>query len=268
MVSNSELNQEINVWIRKSKERLFASYNIEKPEDEKFWVLKFFPPKYLEAFRSNGNRLWISCKPGFTWGDGIYVSPLAYPFSTMIYGRAGIMGYFDWSEDVRVYDSVDPEGIRLYQHWIEQKTQLYTMLTTTIHADRANRSLRNMFRKSFKIDLVLFRPDQYNQFYVARQRDVWFVVSDFDQAPSHAPVQPPNFSDRIKECRWVSLVTDQVEPVPSGTHFRNFVAPNLPRNINVTMRDANRAVARMRARYARNVSPNSANPHRLYLEEV
>jgi hypothetical protein len=34
------------------------------------------------------------------------------------------------------------------------------MLTTTLHADTANRELRNEFRQTFRIDIVVCSPDQ------------------------------------------------------------------------------------------------------------
>jgi hypothetical protein len=102
-------------------------------EKEAIWVIKFFNARYLESFL-NSQQLLISTAPGFTWGDAVYVTLLKNPCSTMMYGRAGIMGYLPKDNAKRVFLADTPSNLRLYQQWITFHRQTFTLLTTTIHS--------------------------------------------------------------------------------------------------------------------------------------
>jgi hypothetical protein len=123
------------------------------------WVVKYIPSAYLTDFLSL-SQMRISSTAGFTWGDAVYAASLKYPYSSMMYGRAGIVGYIELTDEIRVFRADEPEGIKLYQRWIPYQQDLYKMLTTTLHADTANRELRNEFRQTFRIDIVVCSPDQ------------------------------------------------------------------------------------------------------------
>lgn len=146
-------------------------------DDGQIYVIKYLPPKRLGSFLASGKKLYASDVAGFTWGDGIYVAPLAAPFTTMMYGRIGVVGRI---QPQRIYDATGTVGRDLYQAWIRFQWQWYNLLTTTIHANGANRYLRNAFKTKFKIDCVLFRPDQYCPGYVGPNSDVWFAVTHFN----------------------------------------------------------------------------------------
>jgi hypothetical protein len=231
-----KLEKEIRSWIDQSTVRFDAQFS----EAKRIWVVKYFNPAFLSGFL-NSKQLVISSSPGFTWGDGVYVTPLANPYSTMMYGRIGVLGWIDDAPLLRAFDAIDPRGIDLYQDWITYSTYLYRLLTTTIHADRANRLLRNAFRRSFQIDVTYFRPDQYNKNYVSLSQDHWFVVSDWAGMQSQGPSQRPTFSSRIRGCEWVAVVGEQFQESQWKTHFLDLIGPHL--HASGTRRLTNAALA-------------------------
>jgi len=219
----TDIERDARDWTDDSTRRFQQRFN----EGGKVWVLKYMPPQYLTDFLVH-KQLVISATPGFTWGDGIYVSPLTNPYSTMMYGRIGVLGRLDGAA-VKAYDASDRRGLELYQEWIQHSTFLFALLTTTIHADRANRLLRNAFRRRFAIDLTFFRPDQYNKTYVAVTSDLWFAVSDWDGLSSQAPTQRPRLSPKVIDCEWVAVVGEQFQESGSKTHFIDLIGPHLHR---------------------------------------
>lgn len=152
--------------------------------DQKFsapqHVIKYLPPSRLKSFQHSappaggGKRLFAADKPGYTWGDAVYICPLKWPFSSMFYGRAGVVGTVS---PQRVYDSVNPQGVSFYQQWIQRQSKWYDLLTTTVHEEVANRYLRNRFRTYFQLDCVFFHPDQIAPPYSDRRQDIWFGIT-------------------------------------------------------------------------------------------
>lgn len=150
-------------------------------------VIKYIPTKHCRDFvpktitaTGNSPRLRISDSPGFTWGTGNYVTPLAYPISTAIYGRAGIVAKLDRTRASRwrVFDARAPANQDLYVQWTLAQPA-FRWLSLTCHANLANQFLRNLFREAFQIDCVLFRPDQRNAHYTDPNDD-WMCVSDWN----------------------------------------------------------------------------------------
>ena len=105
------------------------------------WVLKFMLPKYLSDFQTS-HQLRISSTAGYTWGDGVYVVPLSNPYSTMMYGRVGVMGRIAAS-GLTYWDARSTNGVHLFQEWIGFQPFLHRELTTTVRTVRAARLLRN-----------------------------------------------------------------------------------------------------------------------------
>lgn len=219
----SEVERDIEKWIEVSS-RGFDKFRDEK-DPNKVWILKYFSPRFLEAFMKN-RELAISATPGFTWGDGVYVAPLCYPYSTMMYGRVGVMGWIEANDLRNVYDASQLRGRELYQEWISGQSFLYRVLTTTIHADLANRQLRNRFRKRFGIDLVYFSPDQHNRAYVS-SGDLWFCLSDWSSTGPQAPGQRPAMSSKVRGCAWVAIVGEEFEGSTFRTTYQNLIGPQL-----------------------------------------
>jgi hypothetical protein len=200
----TSVENDIESWIRDSRSTFEDRY---LDEHDQLWVLKFFPPQFLGDFMRRPELL-ISSTPGFTWGDGIYVVPLEHVYSGMIYGRVGVMGWIDKSNVSRVYNAADSTGLSLYQEWIQFKPGLFRLLTTTVHSQFANRRLRNGFRRRFNIDLVVFRPDEFNRAYVQPPVDRWCVVSDFNVSAA-LPAGTLGFSTRIRDCEFVAVGTEE-----------------------------------------------------------
>jgi hypothetical protein len=216
------VESEIKEWIDQSngdcRERFV--------ESDRIWVIKFIAPRFLTGFLKT-RKFKISATPGFTWGDGVYVTPLANPYSTMMYGRAGIMGWAPWSNGMRAYDATQRRGIDLYQEWIRYIRGLYQLLTTSIHANLANRLLRNAFRRVFTIDLVYFRPDQFNRRYVNPFRDSWMTLSDWQNLGPQAPGQRPLDSDKVRDCEWVAMVEEEFQESTWKVHYTELFGPVL-----------------------------------------
>jgi hypothetical protein len=194
-------------------------------ETDRVWVLKYIPARFLKSFLT-AKQMTVSATPGFTWGDGVYVTPLRHPYSTMMYGRAGVMGWLPWTSTQKAYEATGP-GVDLYMEWIQYFRGPYRYLATTLHANLANRALRNAFRRKFAIDVVSFPPDQFNQAYVNPSTDRWFVVSDWSGAGPLAPGQRPVRSARINECEWVAMVEEEFEESVWKVHYSELFRPVL-----------------------------------------
>ncbi len=212
---------DIRAWCAMSTGAFVSTY----VETDKVWVLKYIPARFLKSFLS-AKQMTVSATPGFTWGDGVYVTPLRHPYSTMMYGRAGIMGWMPWTHAQMAYDATG-QGVDLYLEWIQYFRGPYKYLATTLHANLANRALRNAFRRKFAIDVVFFPPDQFNQAYVNPSTDRWFVVSDWNGAGPQAPGQKPRRSARIRECEWVAMVEEEFEESAWKVHYSDLFRPVL-----------------------------------------
>jgi hypothetical protein len=215
------VEHDIQNWCVASTTR-FQNYYVE---GDRVWVLKYIPPRFLKPFLS-AKQMTLSTTPGFTWGDGVYVTPLLHPYSTMMYGRAGIMGWLPWTHAERAFDATG-QGVDLYLEWIQYFRGPYRALATTLHANLANRALRNAFRRKFAIDVVFFPPDQLNRAYVHPSADRWLVVSDWTGVGPQAPGQRPARSTRIQECEWVAIVEEEFEESAWKVYYSDLFRPVL-----------------------------------------
>lgn len=216
---------QIAAGVRDHVERSSREFRARLDAQGRLWVVKYFPPRFLAAFVRDP-RLPISATPGFTWGDGVYVVPLDHPYSSMMYGRVGVVGWLADADVGRAYVANDA-GVALYQQWIRRNAFMYRMLTTTVHADYANRYLRNRFRRSFGIDVVDFPPDQFNRAYVVPARDRWLCVSDWAGLSAVAVAQQPRRSPRIRECEWVAVVGEEFEQSGTRITYRDLIGSQL-----------------------------------------
>lgn len=218
----ADIEKEIDLWITQSGVTFGNEY---LDPSGQAWMLKFFPPQYLAGFMRHP-ELVISTTPGFTWGDGVYVVPLQHVYSAMIYGRVGVMGWIGKADLARVYDAADPAGVLLYQEWIQFKPGLFTILTTTVHSQFANRRLRNAFRRRFNLDLVMFRPDEFNRAYVQPMQDRWCVVADFAVGTA-LPAGTVGFSKKIRDCELVAIGTEEFVVDRSGFVRQDLIGPQV-----------------------------------------
>ncbi|HEX9941627.1 MAG TPA: hypothetical protein VGG03_06410 [Thermoanaerobaculia bacterium] len=257
-----EVEKYVGDWIEGSSESFRTEF---MGSDRKFWVLKFFSPRFLEAFLRDP-RLAISATPGFTWGDGVYVTPLSCPYSTMMYGRIGVMGWVHADDMRRAYDASRVRGTDLYLEWIRSKVFLYRLGNTTIHANYVNRYLRNQFRRRFQIDVVLFPPDQYNRAYVAPGRDRWFCISDWSGVLPQAPGQKPLFSNKVRDCEWVVVVGEEFEKSAFEWNFKDLIGPQVaPPGIPRLAAFRANIVPLLQNAYAANRKNPGASPNPIYL---
>ncbi len=174
--------------------------------DEQPHVIKYLPPKRLED-TLRLSQLYASERAGFTWGDAIYAAPLSRPLSTMMYGQVGVVGSYP-RKGRSFFDARCARGIDLYQNWIQRQTRPYTQLTTTVHASAANQELRNAFRTRFRIDCVLFRPDEPCQAYVDTEQDTWLAITHW-AAVGHGVGS--GFSQEVTGLKWCVVASDAFE---------------------------------------------------------
>lgn len=179
-------------------------------ENESILLMKYIPAERLSDTLIQ-QHLYASERSGFTWGDAIYVTPAKYPKTTMMYGDVGVVGR--WSTtNKRFFNAADMRGVDLYQRWIVTQPSPYRRLTTTVHADDANRTLRNDFRTFFQIDCVYFRPDETCRFYVDEQLDWWLAITSWDSSRSVAH----GYSKQIVDLRWCVLSPESFKQVQNG----------------------------------------------------
>ncbi len=179
-------------------------------------VIKYTPVKYLES-TLKGQKLYASSTPGHTWGDAVYVAPIACPRATMMYGSAGIVGALKLS-GLRFFDATDSAAVGLYQEWISYMRPLFLQLTTTVHANDASQKLRNMFRTRFSIDCVIFPPDESCAHYVAPD-DVWLALTHWGPTMEVAH----GVTTIISNLRWCVIGTEAFES--DGLGYRALIHP-------------------------------------------
>jgi hypothetical protein len=194
-----ELEAKIEEFILAS--RSDPSLELMLPADD-LSVIKYIPSRFLNDVLSN-QHLYASERIGFTWGDAIYVAPLSFPRSTMMYGDVGVVGSYSVN-DGRFFNAGDSLGVSLYQQWIAYQVDTYRDLTTTVHANLANRTLRNDFRTKFQIDCVYFRPDEECAEYVDAAKDWWLAITHWDAYR----IVGSGFSTVIKNLKWCLVGPD------------------------------------------------------------
>lgn len=140
------------------------------------YAIKFVKSRWASAYFSP-DRLKISETPALTWGTATYVTPLAFPLSSALYGRVGLVTDFDPS-GWRVFDATDPAARAAYVNWVRVQPA-FSDLVLTVHSTYANHLLRNKFREDFRVDCVLFNPDQEAELHTDRRQHVWMAVTDW-----------------------------------------------------------------------------------------
>lgn len=187
-------------------------------DDGSLLVLKHLAASNLRRTLRLG--FYASSEKGFTWGDGVYVSPLSQPLTTMMYGDVGVAGSVD-ADGLRFFDAVDPAGLQMYQRWIQGQGPEYDLLTTTVHSDFANRQLRNDFRTRFQIDCVIFLPDEPCVHYTDPHNDRWLALTHWNAA--NAVGYGP--SKVVRKLKWCFVSADTFERENLG--FKAHLYPGL-----------------------------------------
>jgi hypothetical protein len=172
-------------------------------------VIKFVSSRWAERY-ATPQPLKISTTPALTWGTATYVTPLAFPLSSVLYGRIGLVGRFDPSR-WQIFDATSPAAQRAYIRWAQAQAT-YTDLMLTVHSTYANHVLRNKFRKDFKIDCVLFHPDQEAELHTDLSSHIWMAVTDWTRNDRIAT----KFSSAVGHSRFTVLIDEEFELSSTG----------------------------------------------------
>lgn len=194
--------------------------------DEVTHVIKYIAPRFGGAYppamnATAGAGLYVSPSPGFTWGAALYVCPVAYPISTGIYGRCGVVAQLSSIAGWRLFNATDPAAADLYVQWV-QFQPMFSMLTLTTHSQLANQLLRNAFRTRFEIDVVVFHPDEMNWRYTQRKTDRWLAVSEWT---SDKRLVTSGIAKRARSPKLCVVLAEEFEPTKSGIRRRSFIGP-------------------------------------------
>ncbi len=164
-------------------------------------AIKFVQSKWAEHY-ATPHPLKISETPALTWGTATYVTPIAFPLSSALYGRIGLVTDFDAS-NWRIFDATRPSARTAYVRWARSQP-IYSELLLTVHSTHANHLLRNQFREHFKIDCVLFHPDQEAEIHTDRAQHIWMAVTDWAKNGSIET----GMSQRLSNARFVILIDE------------------------------------------------------------
>jgi hypothetical protein len=179
-------------------------------------AIKFVASGWAQRYASP-QRLKISETPALTWGTATYVTPIAYPLSSVLYGRIGLVAEFDptgWN----IFDATQPAARYAYMRWARAQT-LFEELVLTVHSTFANHTLRNQFRKQYAIDCVLFHPDQEAELHTDMTSHVWMAVTDWLPPEPGVRAEPEidsTLSTRLADARFTVLIDEEFDLLDSG----------------------------------------------------
>jgi hypothetical protein len=195
-------------------------------------VVKYMPSTRAREHLTSKKKLWIGSDHSFTWGKAVYVTGIDEPLSTAIYGRVGVVSWFDPSDpaDWRVFDARDARHQVVYLQWLEQQT-LYNPAMLTVHSPYYLHLLRNIFRTQFRIDVVMCKPDEVDsQHWYTQDADTWLAVSDwFNSGELKGGQGKPanNYSDRFHDVQVTIVPEDEfVADDPALTRSAQFALRN------------------------------------------
>lgn len=192
------------------------------------YAIKFVQSRWAATYELP-RQLKISETPALTWGTATYVTPIAFPLSSALYGRIGLVTDFDAS-GWRVFDATTPSGRREYVRWAKAQP-IYEDLLLTVHSTHANHLLRNQFREQFHVDCVLFHPDQEAESHTDRFHHLWMAVTDW----TSSGIIQNGMSQRLRNARFTVLIDEDFRLQDQG----------LP--IQVAERQIERITARLHA---------------------
>jgi len=168
------------------------------------YIIKFVNSRWADHYLTP-KKLKVSTTPALTWGTATYVTPLAYPLSSALYGRIGLVSEFDPS-GWRIFDATRPSAQSAYLKWV-QSQPAYADLLLTVHSTISNHTMRNLFRETFRIDCVVFHPDQEAEVHTDRGQHVWMAVTDW--MPNGTI--DPGFSGRFSNARFTVLIDEDFQ---------------------------------------------------------
>jgi hypothetical protein len=167
------------------------------------YAIKFVNSQWANSYGKKWAPLYISKTPALTWGTATYVTPLKFPLSSALYGRIGLVTSYR-PQGWRIFDATRPTAKVAYVNWVKAQPAFHDLLVMTVHSTYANHSLRNKFRKDFRIDCVLFHPDQAAELHTDMQQHVWMAVTDWTKKRDIKE----GLSPRLRKARFTVLVDE------------------------------------------------------------
>lgn len=177
------------------------------------YAIKFVPSRWAEHY-ATAAPLKISATPALTWGTATYITPIAYPLSSVLYGRIGLVSEFDPS-GWRVFDATSPSAQSAYMNWA-QRQPIFSDLLLTVHSTHVNHFLRDAFRTRYGIDCVLFHPDQEAELHTQAHGDVWMAVTDW----AKPGIIDSGMSSRFGAARFTVLIDEEFSLTSAGLPIR------------------------------------------------
>ncbi|HEY9304401.1 MAG TPA: hypothetical protein VIO95_08940, partial [Mycobacterium sp.] len=123
-------------------------------------AMKYMESKWAKGYRGPNFGLFMGEKD-YTWGRAVYVTGVRQPLSTAIYGRVGLVSYFEPDPSWKVFDARDKTKAALYLDWLQLQDD-YGPAILSVHTNHWLHGMRNNFREEFHIDVVLCNPDEYD----------------------------------------------------------------------------------------------------------
>jgi len=200
-------------------------------------AVKYVPSKRATDYLRPNNGLYIG-SDNFTWGKAVYVTGVEEPLSTAIYGRVGVISWFD-PTDWRVFDARVEANQHLYLTWLQHQ-KAYHPAIFTVHSNHWLHQLRNAFREQYRIDVVLCNPDENDSHnWYANPTDIWLGVSDWLEPgvlKGGSQDTAKNYSDRFRHVRLTIVPEEEfVADAPALTRTPQFAlsnaAPKTPHNL-------------------------------------
>jgi hypothetical protein len=173
------------------------------------FAIKFVQSQWADHY-ATPKPLKISATPALTWGTATYVTPLVFPLSSALYGRIGLVTEYDAST-WRIFDATAPAARSAYVRWARSQP-IYADLLLTVHSTQTNHALRNQFRERFRIDCVLFNPDQEAEAHTDRGKHVWMAVTDWKPNGTI----DPEMSTRLNNARFTVLIDEDFKLMDQG----------------------------------------------------
>jgi hypothetical protein len=121
----------------------------------------------------------------------------------------------------RTLDAADPIAAGLYVQWTTLQP-LFAMLTLTAHANWANHLLRTLFKTRFRINVVVFPPDELHNHYTNRASDRWLAVSEW--SPAGTLLSGVNASWPIAP-RLTVILAEEFQTSTSGIRRKALIGP-------------------------------------------
>lgn len=214
----------------------FVSRNMAGPDAPKPCagyplVVKYMPSARARQYLKPNTGLYIG-SDNFTWGKAVYVTGIHEPLSTAIYGRVGVVSWFDPQDPVdwRVFDARDRRNQIVYLRWLELQ-KLYNPALLTVHSHFYLHQMRNIFRAQFRIDVVMCRPDEVDSHHwYTQDTDTWLAVSDWlgpGELKGGDADTANNYSDRFQDVQVVIVPEEEfVADNPALTRSPQFALRN------------------------------------------